>query len=116
MLMVRRFALLALAMALISTLGLSGQSNAADSDPEVRFHDGHFEPTSFAVPANQPLQLKVVNSGDKPVEFESFELNRERVVPPGKSIRVYLPALSPGTYHFYDDLHEDGGQGTLVAR
>jgi Cupredoxin-like domain len=114
--MARKFALLMLALALIASLGLSKQSSAADADPEVRFHDGRFEPISFAVPANQALRLRIINSGDRPVEFESFELNRERVIPPGKSIRVYLPALSPGTYHFYDDLHQESGQGTLVAR
>jgi cupredoxin-like protein len=68
------------------------------------------------VPAGQPLQLKVVNSGTSAIEFESFELNRERVVKPGASITVYLPSLNPGTYKFFDDLHHDAGNGTLTAK
>jgi len=50
------------------------------------------------------------------LEFESFSLNRETVVEPGQSITVRLPALSPGSYDFYDDFHQDVPEGSIVAK
>jgi hypothetical protein len=29
---------------------------------------------------------------------------------------VYLPALDPGTYPFFDDFHHDAGQGMITAQ
>jgi hypothetical protein len=57
-----------------------------------------------------------VNQKTEAVEFESFELNRERVIQPGQEVTVYLPALAPGTYRFFDDFHKDTGEGTITAR
>jgi hypothetical protein len=57
-----------------------------------------------------------MNQGDAPIEFESFELNRERVVQPGQTITVQLPKLDPGQYHFFDDFHHEVAQGTITAQ
>jgi len=87
-----------------------------DPLPAVRFEDQRFEPSELAVPAGAPFQLRVVNGKSEAVEFESFELNRERVVQPGEEVVVYLPALAPGTYRFFDDFHKDAGEGRITAR
>ena len=50
-----------------------------------------------------------------PFEFESFELHRERVIQPGQTITVYLPALKSGRYPFFDDFHKTA-EGAIVAR
>jgi hypothetical protein len=84
--------------------------------PQLKFANGRFEPASININAGAPAQLTVVNQGDSAIEFESFELNRERVVPPGGSIVVRLPKLDPGQYHFFDDFHHDAGQGTITAQ
>ena len=60
--------------------------------------------------------IKVVNGSTETIEFESFKLNREKAVTPGETIIVHLPALSPGTYDFYDDFHQDVPEGTIVAK
>src|SRR5271167_345612 len=78
-------------------------ARAADNSSQLRFHSGAVEPASLTLPANTPVKLRVTNSGDAAVEFESFELHRERVVQPGQTITVYLPALPRGTYPFFDD-------------
>ena len=76
-------------------------------DPVIRFDNHKFEPTTLTVPAGHPMTLKVVNSSNETIEFESFRLNREKVVSPGSTIKVNIPALSAGTYDFYDDFHND---------
>ena len=90
-------------------------ARAAD-DSSLRFQAGNVEPASLTLPANTPTKLKVTNAGDAAVEFESFELHRERVVQPGQTITVYIPALPPGTYSFIDDFSHGAVKGEIVSR
>jgi hypothetical protein len=105
------FTLLMLAFAAFATY-----SRADDAITELRFDQHQFKPTKLDVPAGRPLIIKVVNASKETIEFESFKLNREKAVSPGESIIVRLPALSPGTYDFYDDFHQDVPEGSIVAR
>ncbi|HZP44606.1 MAG TPA: cupredoxin domain-containing protein [Candidatus Binataceae bacterium] len=89
----------------------------ADSTPiTIRFHDHRWEPLSLTVPAGQPLTIRVLNDSQETIEFESFKLNREQAMTPGQTIQVRLPALSPGSYDFYDDFHQDVPQGSIIAK
>jgi uncharacterized protein (DUF58 family) len=83
---------------------------------EIRFHDHHFTPQTVDVPADRPIALRVVNDSKETIEFESFKLNREVAMTPGEKIMVHLPALSPGSYDFYDDFHQDVPEGAIVAK
>jgi plastocyanin len=100
----------------VAMTGLLSPAHADDTQPQLKFANGHFEPASFNVTAGTPVKLTVMNQGDAPIEFESFELNRERVVQPGHSITVQLPKLDPGQYHFFDDFHHAVAQGTITAQ
>jgi len=91
-------------------------ARAADDSSQLRFHGGAVEPTSLMLPANTPVKLRVTNSADAAIEFESFELHRERVVQPGQTITVYLPALPRGTYPFFDDFSHGAVKGEIVSR
>ncbi len=73
-------------------------------------------PRASTLPANTPVTLHVTNAGNAAVEFESFELHRERVVQPGQTITVYIPALPPGTYPFFDDFSHGIVKGEIVSR
>ena len=83
---------------------------------ELRFENRRFIPQTITVPANQPFKIKITNASKEAIEFESFKLNREKVVGPGESVIVLLPALKPGTYDFYDDFHQDVPEGTINAK
>jgi len=87
-----------------------------DAQPVILFHDRRFEPDELVVKAKTPFRLHVVNSTKDPIEFESFERNRERVVLPGARIVVHHPALDPGSCKYFDDFHHDVGQGTITAK
>jgi heme/copper-type cytochrome/quinol oxidase subunit 2 len=89
---------------------------AADDSSQLQFRAGAVEPASLTLPANTPVKLRVSNAGDAAVEFESFELHRERVVQPGQTITVYIPALPPGTYPFVDDFSHGAVKGEIVSR
>ncbi len=100
----------------IAILGLVAAASAQSSVTEIRFSDHHFTPQMLTVPAGRPLAIKVVNSSKETIEFESFKLNREKAIEPGETITVHLPALSTGSYDFYDDFHADVPEGSIVAK
>jgi heme/copper-type cytochrome/quinol oxidase subunit 2 len=102
----------ALAMLVI----FAAPSRAADDSSQLRFSHGTVEPVRLTIPANTPVKLRVTNAGDAAVEFESFELHRERVVQPGQTVTVYIPGLAPGTYQFFDDFSHGAASGEIVSR
>jgi hypothetical protein len=55
-------------------------------------------------------------AGDTADEFESGDLNREKLVAPGQTVTVFLKPLSPGEYKFFGDFHQDTAQGVMVAK
>ena len=111
-----RFKQLSASLAVALIAGLTTVVRASDGGAELRFENYRFTPQRLDVPAGQPLTIKVVNASKEPIEFESFKLNREKVVEPGETITVHLPALSPGSYDFYDDFHKDVPEGSIIAK
>jgi len=107
---------MALVLAISAALTTPVARGDDEASPTVRFQDGRFEPNELVVKAKTPFRLRVVNATQDAIEFESFELNRERVVLPGGEIVVYLPPLDPGSYKFFDDFHHGVGEGTITAK
>ena len=114
MALVRRYFLATTAAAGIVVACVGGAR--AQDDQEIRFENHKFTPQTLSVPRGQKLTIRVVNASQETIEFESFKLNREKVVTPGQTITVHLPELSAGAYDFYDDFHQDVPQGSIVAK
>ncbi|HYL57264.1 MAG TPA: cupredoxin domain-containing protein [Candidatus Acidoferrales bacterium] len=91
-------------------------SHADEQATQLRYQGGRFEPSSVTLPANTPVKLQVTNASDAAIEFESFELHRERVVQPGQTITVFIPALAPGSYPFFNDMNNAEAKGEIVSR
>jgi len=64
-----------------------------------------FAPGTLTVPAGVRVKLLVKNTRGLPSEFESFDLNREQIVPSGGTITVWIGPLSPGKYKIFDDFN-----------
>ncbi len=94
----------------------SDGARADDAVIELRFENRRFTPQTITVPANQSLTIRITNASKEAIEFESFKLNREKVVGPGETVIVRLPALSPGSYDFYDDFNQDVPAGSIIAK
>jgi hypothetical protein len=75
-----------------------------------------FVPAEMVVPANAKFKLVVVNEDVTPEEFESHELNREKIVTGKGRITVFLGPLKPGRYPYYGEFHMATAQGVLIAR
>lgn len=91
-------------------------SAANADDPQLIIKDHKFQPERLEVPAGVKFRLMVRNNDPTAEEFESFQLNREKVVPPGKEIPVFLGPLDRGEYPFFGDFHQDTAKGVLIAK
>lgn len=78
--------------------------------------NGKFVPELIEVPAGKKIQLVVKNEGPGAEEFESTDLNREKVVPPGKTLTLFLGPLKEGSYVYFGDFHPDTARGKIVAK
>ncbi len=111
--------ILTFSAAVVTAMVLLPQTNkSADADTvfEIKAVGGRFNPAQLEVAPNQPFKVRVTSAEKTPIEFESFELRRERVVRPGETITVNMPGLSPGTYNFFDDFHRETPQGAIVVK
>jgi len=110
----QRFVLLSLIGAIVGAAPAS-LALAAD-DPVLIIRDHKYEPEELTIPANTKVRLIVKNMDSTPEEFESFDLNREKVVAAGGQIEVFVGPLDPGRYEFFGDFHQDTARGHLVAQ
>jgi plastocyanin len=88
---------------------------AVDNEVALIIRDHRFEPEEVRVPAGQKVKLVVHNQDSTPEEFESYELNREKVAAPGAKVTIYIGPLSPGHYPFFGEFHEKTARGSIIA-
>lgn len=90
----------------------------AEDDPVfvIKFADGKIDPQVLEVPADSRFKLVLQNEGTSPVEFESTELRREKVLGAGTTSFIIIRRLDPGEYRFFDDFHPDTPPATLIAK
>lgn len=81
----------------------------------LALRDHHFVPAELSIPSNTKIKLIVVNEDVTPEEFESHELNREKVVTGNGTITVYIGPLKRGRYPFFGDFHADVAKGSLIV-
>ena len=86
--------------------------------PEFRLviKDHQFSPNTLEVPAGQKIKLIVENQDATPEEFESHDLNREKVITGNSKATIYVGPLESGTYSFFGEFNPKTAQGTLTAK
>jgi len=94
----------------------AGAVLAQDAEMRVVLRDHKFEPAEITVPADKKVKLLIENQDATAEEFESYELNREKVVPAKGTISIFVGPLKPGRYPFFGDFHKDTAQGVLIAK
>ena len=89
---------------------------AQDPPYTLTIKDHKFQPAEIEIPADKKIVLTVKNDDPTPEEFESVELRREKVVPGGDQITVYIGPLKPGRYEFFGDFNPATARGHIVAK
>jgi high-affinity iron transporter len=107
---------LAVAAVLAGLVASVAPARAQDVVVQLDFRQHRFVPDHLVVPANVKFKVMVKNNDDTADEFESVDLNREKLVAPGQTITVFLGPLSPGDYKFFGDFHQDTAQGVITAK
>ena len=82
---------------------------------ELEIRDHLFIPEELHIPANTKIKLIVYNRDTTPEEFESYELNREKVIMGGRNANIFIGPLAPGTYPFFGEFNPKTAQGRVVA-
>ena len=97
---------------------LLGAFPAAAEDTDVRLviREHKFVPAEITVPARKKIKLVIENQDATAEEFESDELNREKVVPPKGKITIFIGPLEPGRYPFFGEFHKETAKGVLIAK
>jgi RPA family protein len=103
-------------MVLTALLAVATGVLAAEPELQLTLKEHRFTPTELVAPSGQKLKLIIENQDATPEEFESYSLNREKVVPSGGRIVVYVGPLKPGRYEFFGDFNASTARGWLVVR
>lgn len=99
-------------LVLLLTIPAAAADNATAS---LAIRNRTFDPPELQVPAGQRIELHVRNNDAAASEFESAELHREKVVPAGQEVVIFIGPLRAGSYEFFDDFNPSA-RGHIVAR
>ncbi len=89
---------------------------AEDATYTLSIKDHRFIPTEITIPADTRVKLLVKNLDPSAEEFESYELNREKIVTGGNETIIYIGPVKPGRYPFFGDFHQDSAKGVVVVK
>ena len=82
---------------------------------EIEIKNHMFYPDRIVIPAGTKVRLIIHNRDSKPEEFESFELNREKVIAANSTSAIFIGPLAPGEYPFMGEFNLETAQGLIVA-
>ena len=89
---------------------------AADPDYTIVINEHRFEPAEITIPSGTKIKLLIVNRDPTPEEFDSFALNREKVIVGQGSATLYIGPLEAGRYEFMGEFHASTAHGVVNAR
>lgn len=96
---------------------LLGRAAGAETPQfEITIRNHLFEPAELTLPADTKVRLVVHNLDPTPEEFESWELNREKVILGNDSAVIFVGPLPVGDYPFFGEFHPKTAQGRLLIR
>ncbi|NDC09899.1 MAG: cupredoxin domain-containing protein [Oxalobacteraceae bacterium] len=100
---------------LLITLLLCPLVALASQDIVIAIKDHKFSPAEVRVPAGQKVKLVIDNQDATAEEFESAELNREKIIAPKSKASVWIGPLKPGKYPFIGEFNQATAQGVIIA-
>lgn len=95
---------------------ISSVSLAEVPEFTIEIRDHLFFPSTLVVPANTKVKLIIVNKDPTPEEFESYELNREKVIMGGAKAVIFIGPLKSGDYPFFGEFNPKTAQGVIRAQ
>ena len=80
---------------------------------EIRNH--LFIPSEITIPENTKVKLIIYNRDETDEEFESYELNREKVILGNRKGIIFIGPLPAGEYPFFGEFFPKTAQGKVIV-
>lgn len=83
---------------------------------EIEIRDHLFYPAEIEVAANTKVKLVFKNKDSTAEEIESYELNREKVIPGKGQGVLFIGPLPVGIYPFFGEFFPKTAQGKVIVK
>ena len=103
-------------LSLVCVLVISATSAQAAEEFTLTIKDHHFIPETLEIPAGEKVKIVILNQDSTPEEFESYELNREKIIGGNSKGIVFVGPLDAGTYPFFGEFNMDTAKGQIIAK
>lgn len=90
--------------------------DAATPVMEIEIRNHLFFPPQIVIPADTKVKLLITNHDPTPEEFESYELNREKVISGNSKAVIFIGPLPPGEYPFFGEFYPKTAQGKVLVQ
>ena len=95
------------------SISLNVKANRPEYHLAIKNH--LFYPAEIIIPANKKVKLVIYNHDNNVEEFDSFDLNREKVIFPQQQATIFIGPLSTGEYNFFGEYHPYSARGKIVV-
>ncbi len=109
-------ALPVLVAALLPAAGVAADYAPETADYKLVIEKHRWQPAEITIPADRKVRLLIENRDDTPEEFDSHDLNREKVMMGNTKATVFIGPLKPGRYNFQGEFHPDTAQGVVIVK
>jgi len=83
---------------------------------EIEIKDHLFLPSEIEIPVDTKVKLVFINKDSTAEEFESYEMNREKVIPGNSKGIVFIGPLPAGEYPFFGEFFPKTAQGKVIVK
>jgi len=83
---------------------------------EVEIRDHLFYPAEIEIAADTKVKLVFTNHDNTAEEIESYELNREKVIPGNSQGVLFIGPLPVGEYPFFGEFFPKTAQGKIIVK
>lgn len=102
-------------LALLTSCLIGAPAFSAEKELILVIKDHQFTPSELRVPAGQKVKIIIDNQDATPEEFESHDLNREKVIAAKSKASLFIGPLKAGRYTFVGEFHEATAKGVVIA-
>jgi plastocyanin len=83
---------------------------------KIQLKDHLFYPSSITIEPGIKVKLIIENQDDTPEEFDSFSLNREKVIFANGKTSIFVGPLQPGEYDFFGEYNPNTARGKVIVK